>query len=178
MRLISILAVLVLSFCVHAEMYKWVDAEGNITYSDRPQPGAEDGDEGATEVTIPPVNTADAIDTSVLRESNKPAQEQNANASIKITRPQHDEAIRQNEGNMSISVSVSPQASKQTIAIYVDGKEVSRGTATSVVLQNVDRGTHIITADLISAQGKVIKSADPVTFHLLRYSARNTVSPR
>ena len=177
MKLISTFIVLILSFCVHAEMYKWVDADGNVNYSDRPQTATGDGEE-ITEITIPQVNTADSVDTSILRESSSAQPDQNGNTSIKITRPQDDEAIRQNEGNMLINVAVKSQARNPTIVIYVDGSEVSRGSATSVALRNVDRGTHIITAELISPEGKVIKSAVPVTFHLLRYSARNTVSPR
>ena len=178
MKLISIFTALILSFCAHAEMYKWVDADGNVTYSDRPEPGASASKEDVTEITIPRVNTADAVDTSVLTESTSSRPDQKASASISITSPQNDEAIRQNEGNMSISVAVKAQADDHIIAIYIDGNEVSRGSATSVALQNVDRGTHIITADLVSPQGKVIKSAAPVTFHLLRYSARNSVTPR
>jgi hypothetical protein len=179
MKLISILMVLTLSFGAHAEMYKWVDAEGNITYSDRPQPDSAGDKEEVTEITLPPLNTSEALDTSVLRETTKNTQpDKKANSSIKITKPQNDEAIRQNEGNMAISVAVKPQAGDHTVAIYVDGNEVSRGSATSVALQNVDRGTHVITADLISPEGKVIKSASPVTFHLLRYSIRNKATPR
>ena len=178
MKLISILMVLTLSFGAHAEMYKWVDAEGNITYSDRPQPDSGGEKKQVTEITLPSVNTADAVDTSVLRESSNTQPDKKANSSIKITKPQNDEAIRQNEGNMVISVAVKPQAGDHTVAIYVDGNEVSRGSATSVALQNVDRGTHVITADLISPEGKVIKSATPVTFHLLRYSIRNKATPR
>lgn len=173
MRLISFLLFLALSFCAHAEMYKWVDADGNITYSDRPQPGASNDDE-VTEVTVPPVNTVPAVDTSVLDKSEETKQDNQPGAeSISIISPQDDEAIRENAGNVSISVAVEPILVDETVAIYLDGNEVSRGQATNVYLQNIDRGTHIITAEVISAEGNIVASASPVTFHLLRYSSRN-----
>ncbi|MEM8844160.1 MAG: DUF4124 domain-containing protein [Pseudomonadota bacterium] len=173
MKIISIFIIVILSFSASAEMYKWVDAEGNITYSDRPQPGATETEEEVSEVSIPPVNTVPAVDTSVLNEPLADRSQTSVKNSIQVVSPQDDEAIRQNEGNVSISVAIESGLDQGVVAIYLDGNEVSRGQATSVALQNVDRGTHVITADLISPAGKVVASADPVTFHLLRYRIPN-----
>lgn len=170
MNLVFIFVVLILSFTVNAELYKSVDADGNVTYSDRPEAAVSSGTEEVTEISVPPVNTADAVDTSVLNEPVSSSLKNKAVVdSIKIVSPQNDEAIRQNAGNVSITVATESGFKNGIVAIYLDGNEVSRGPATSVALQNVDRGTHVITADLISPTGKVLSSAAPVTFHLLRY---------
>ena len=172
MRYVSFFLLVTLSVCANADMYKWVDADGNITYSDRPQPGASKGEEEVTEIEVPPVNTVPAVDTSVLDQPEETNQDSQSGAeSIAIISPQNDEAIRENAGNVSISVAVEPVLGDEIVAIYLDGNEVSRGQATNVYLQNIDRGTHTVTAEVISAAGDIVTSASPVTFHLLRYSS-------
>ena len=92
---------------------------------------------------------------------------------ISIVAPENDTAVRQNAGNVSIKVAIEPFLFNERgdlLAIYMDGIEVSRGRATSVQLVEVDRGTHVVRAEIVDADGKILKKANPVTFTLHRHS--------
>lgn len=41
MRTFTLLGMLALSLSVQANVYKWVDKDGKVHYSDKPQPNAE-----------------------------------------------------------------------------------------------------------------------------------------
>ena len=87
--------------------------------------------------------------------------------SLTIVEPKHDEAIRENSGNVLINVRVDPVnfAENGTIvAIYMDGKQVAKGPETSIQLLNVDRGTHTLKAELINPSGNVIRATRPTVF--------------
>lgn len=90
---------------------------------------------------------------------------------IEISSPSNDEPIRENTGNITISVSVAPGLSgDHTIRITMDGGVISSGRGSYVSLTNVDRGTHTVAASLLGAGGEVIARSPTVTFHLLRAS--------
>ncbi|MGH8515031.1 MAG: DUF4124 domain-containing protein, partial [Gammaproteobacteria bacterium] len=42
MRMLILCCLLVITSMAHAAVYKWTDAEGNVQFSDKPQPGAEE----------------------------------------------------------------------------------------------------------------------------------------
>ena len=63
MRLITLTMLFLLAFCAHAELFKWVDADGNIMYSDQPPPGAAKKEHQVDEETLPPIITTPALET-------------------------------------------------------------------------------------------------------------------
>ena len=75
---------------------------------------------------------------------------------------------------MTIVVAAEPTidtSQGHSIEVLIDGQVAGSGAATSIALNNVDRGTHVITAQVVDAEGNVLIAAEPVTFHMLRYSA-------
>lgn len=94
--------------------------------------------------------------------------------SLQVTSPKHDLAIRENSGNILISVSLSPELSSQhghALEILMDGQVLANSGPTFIDLENVDRGTHNLTARVIDEQGRTLITSEPVSFHMLRYSA-------
>ncbi len=176
MRFIIFTFLLAAAFCVQAELFKWVDADGNIIYSDQPPPGAAKKEHQVDEETLPPLTTTPALETPVVSSTSKDFGEEDPQErykSIAIVVPENDTAVRQNAGNVSIKVAIDPYLYNERgdlLAIYMDGLEVSRGRDLSVQLVEVDRGTHVIRAEIVDANGQVIKKASPVTFTLLRHS--------
>ena len=176
MKWIVLTTFLFASICAQAELFKWVDADGNIIYSDQPPPGAEKKDHQVDEQTLPHLNTTPALETPVASSTNEEAElddPQDRYKSVAIVEPENDTAVRQNAGNVSIKVAIDPYLFNERgdmLAIYMDGLEVSRGRDLSVQLVEVDRGTHEIRAEIIDSNGTVIKQANPVIFTLLRHS--------
>ena len=174
MKMLSIMFLTVIAVTAHAELFKWKDAEGNIIYSDQPPPGENKAKSKVEEESLPQIIAVPAEKASINTESRSSddSNDKSKTRNLVIESPKHDEAVRENSGNVSISVRVEPinfADNGSILAIYMDGKEVAKGPETTVQLLNVDRGTHTIKAELINSSGTVILATEPTIFHLLRY---------
>ncbi len=151
---------------VSAKIYKWIMPDGSVTYSDQPQV------EGAKAVELPPLQTYSAPPTPppAADESSVPVQGIEYNK-VEVVAPKPNETLRDNGGTISVQLSIEPplQAGHE-VKILVDGKSIGSGRATSARMSNLDRGSHTISATVTDADGKVVKSASSVTFHLQRSS--------
>jgi hypothetical protein len=163
MRLILSSILLFFVCCLGAEtVYKTVDGEGNIIFTDKPSEDAE-------EIKIQKLETIKNPNPGKYKPDTKPPEESSIKyESFIITNPKNAEGLRSNNGSVSISVSLEPGLNPgHKIIISMDGKEI--GIGTSVSLQNVDRGTHSISASVVDANGKTLISTSS-TFSLLRAS--------
>jgi len=166
----SVLVSLILSTSVHAEMYKWVDEDGNTNYSDV-QP-FKDAD---THVS-PEVNTTPAVKVpkpQVTEESSASTQ-QTVYQLFKITSPEHNATIRDNQGNFSVGLEIQPALNTKQghyISVLLDNKVVQdKLTSLSARFSNIDRGTHQISASIKNKRGKTLLSTDSISIHLHRTS--------
>lgn len=132
-------------------MYKWVDAQGNVHYSDKPAPGATKINvPRARTFTPPPVAAPEGTDSDG---QNHPRQRAPTNYSIGINSPQDQETLW-NVPTVTISVAVSPalhSGDRLTITLDGDTKTVSGTSATF----DVDRGEHTATASINGASASV-----------------------
>ncbi|MEE8514744.1 MAG: DUF4124 domain-containing protein [Gammaproteobacteria bacterium] len=169
MRILFLILGFILSFSVSAVVYRWVDENGHVVYSDRPQPGAQVLEEKD-------VQTVDAPPVELIRpKSDAKTSAKNGFAGYKrvaVMSPQNDEPVRENAGNVTVSVTLEPGLQTKLghkLALFVDGAQISEpGTATQFQLNNMNRGAHTLEAKVIGADGSVIKSSSLVTFHMLR----------
>jgi len=158
-----------------AELFKWKDADGNLIYSDQPPPGQGKEDTQIDKETLPQIITVPAPETPSISSSSSSASKEQAPEryqSLAIIEPVHDTAVRENSGKVKISVQVEPYIFVERghiLVIYMDGNEVSRGDQTTVVLDNVDRGTHTIKASILNRSGQVIKETGITSFTLQRF---------
>lgn len=159
-----------------AAVYKFFDEEGNLVYSDQPGPDAE-------EVEMAPIST---IKPRQLPSSiNQPA---SASLSATYTQfaissPTQDETIRDNNGTISVDISIDPplnQRAGHRILLLLDGNAVSQPVEnTAFTLNNVDRGSHTLTASIVDKNDQALIS-DSVTVHIKRHSIQhpNAQTPR
>lgn len=159
------------------KIYKQKQPDGTVIYTDEPGPGAE-------EVRVQQLPTYEAPRTPSFTPYQPPRETQSPGRSYErfaISSPGNDEAIRDNTGNITVSVSLSPvlDAGHQ-IEYLLDGVLVETTGATSIQLQNVDRGSHTITARVVDHRGAVLDESS-VTVHLQRTSVlqpgRNQPAP-
>ena len=160
MRLILSSFLIFFTCCLSAEtVYKSVDEDGNIIFTDKPSENAE-------EIKLQELQTID--NPNPIRSSHQPkqAEEKFSYKTFIVTNPADGSGIRSNDGNVTISVILEPSLrSGDKITISVDGNEV--GSGSSVSLQNVDRGTHSISASVVDGNGKQLISTSS-SFSLLR----------
>jgi Domain of unknown function (DUF4124) len=176
MRFILTLLLLGVAASATAAVYKWVQPDGAIIYSDRPPTkNAAPADlPNVQEITIAPTPPSSDESTPISSQDDQAVKYTN----LEITEPANDSTIRDNAGNISIKLAIEPTLQEgDSIAILLDGKVIGQGHGTSISLSNVDRGTHTLTAIVKDAQNKTLISASSVTFHLMRTSVLHQTRP-
>lgn len=165
------------AIAAQAEVYKSVDSEGNIIFSDTPTENSE-------KVRLPPIMTYSAPKPA-MRESasdQKDAKvDNNHYDSLVITEPLAEAAIRDNTGTVSMVVKSEPALRAELghrIQFVLDGvPQQTPGLAMGATLSNLDRGSHTLSAQIQSADGTVLISASPVTIFVHRFSANFRKAP-
>ncbi|WP_304640091.1 DUF4124 domain-containing protein [Pseudomonas sp.] len=163
-----------LSASLSAGVYTWTDAEGNRVFSDQPRPGS-------TEVQVGPTNT---VETPPPAQFNRPASqperqgaEEPAYRRLAITNRQDDEAVRANDGQLTLTVETDPPLSRShLLRAEIDGQPASvpvpgnGANLHQLLLTNIDRGTHSISAVVVNARGEVVQRTAPLEIHVQRTS--------
>ena len=149
-------------------VYRSVDKDGVPIFSDTPSSDAEEIEiEKAPAVPfvappkpgVPPATVGEEKPQDV------------AYVSLVIVSPAADQALRTNEGKVSVSTVSEPAlASGDQLVLYLDGKEVFRGGG-GTQLSGIGPGTHSLVAAIVGADGSERIRSESVTFHLLRTTA-------
>ncbi|MEW8625886.1 MAG: DUF4124 domain-containing protein [Candidatus Thiodiazotropha sp.] len=142
------------------DVYKWTTPEGEVVYSENYQPGADT-------IRVPDAKKNTSLKIDDLDKEADAAAAGNY-LQFDIVQPSNDETIRNAENSVSIGLSISPPLFEgHTIQLYVDGNKLdSEIKTTQLVLQQLSRGTHTIKAEIIDAEGKMVKQTGSTTFHL------------
>ncbi|HSN70183.1 MAG TPA: DUF4124 domain-containing protein [Steroidobacteraceae bacterium] len=172
MRSALILLTLTTSLALaNSEVWRWVDSNGVVHFSDRPVPGAEKVQLNVQTFTPPP---------RPAPRSNPPAAETGTETreyrSLEIWKPAHDEAIVNTAGAVSVRMRLEPGlANDHSIFVYLNGQRVDNQPldALDVQLNEVPRGTHTLTAVVTDSQGNTLIQAPPVVFHVVQASIAN-----
>jgi hypothetical protein len=148
------------------KIVKYTLPDGQVIYSDKPPPEATSGEE----VTVEPLQTFSSRPARPRQDTSaKKAPEPQGYEDFKVTSPTNDATIRDNGGNVRVSLSLTPGLqSGHSIEVMMDGKAIGSGNSTSVTLTEVDRGTHTVQAAIKDSDGKEITRSNSVIFHLKR----------
>lgn len=144
------------------QVYKWVDDQGVVHYTDKPPA------DGAQPTRLPPLQTYKGGTNPNLSKFEKPgakATTQNA-AQLDIVTPAHDETFR--DRTVPVAVMVTPQLrAGQKLVYLLDGVPASAPTTqTSYALTEVDRGTHTVSVTVVDEAGNQLGSSPGVTVHV------------
>ncbi|MGS0679902.1 DUF4124 domain-containing protein [Shewanella sp. 125m-7] len=167
MRAGFILLMLLVTTLAHATVYKWVDENGKVHFSDEPVKNAEvvefkentQNSLKLPEVTVLPGTTSDS-------EAVKPLYK------MSIASPTEEESIRSNDGDITIITNITPQlAAAHQLALYMDGNQIgSKQTIGIFKLKNINRGEHTFAVKAFDQNGKIIASTSTRTIFLHRTS--------
>lgn len=149
-----------------AAVYKTIDKDGNVGYSDSPAENAE-------ELDLPPVPVINISPSPKMnlapRQGKK--QTQQAYTQLSINQPKSDATIRNNAGNISVELLIDPPLREgDTIILKSNGEEVGRGRSNTLSISQMNRGSHALQAIIIDADGETLRSSGTTTFHLQRQS--------
>ncbi len=155
--------------------YRWVDAQGVVHYSDTPHPGAEQIQLSGAQTyhgTPVPATTQGAPAPPPAAAAGAAYQ------SCVITQPVPDTDLFAPEV-VNISVRTIPALRQgDTLNVAVDGTPMPAvGDGQSFQIQQPERGSHTISAEVHAVDGSVVCSATPVTFSVQRPSVFSPAAP-
>jgi hypothetical protein len=171
--LVSLLA----SLAVAGTVYKWVDENGVVHYSDQPHSEAK-------KVEVPPVQTYKgeaSVPATPAAPAAPPASAQPAGdyQGCAIAQPTNDQTFT-NIDSLSIVVRTDPglRAGDQ-VFLMLDGQPLNGGkpTGSQFTLSPVGRGTHSVQAVVRNSQGGVLCQTPGVTFNVHQPSILNPANP-
>jgi hypothetical protein len=150
-------------------VFKSKDDNGNTVYSDQ-------ASETAEEIKVDAPQTFKAQPTSGLFKPSKAKKELETSLSytiLRIVSPEHDTAVRNNAGNITVRFEVAPPIQvNHTLQLMIDGTVKAEQKSTAPIsVSNVDRGTHKIQARIIEDEsGEVLQTSNSVSTTILRVS--------
>ncbi|MFP6850526.1 MAG: DUF4124 domain-containing protein [Pseudomonas sp.] len=176
MRNLLFCGLMLLALPTLAQVYTYIDAEGNRVFTDKPRAG------NAERVELAPSNSMPAVQTPtapvVTTKAPEPTQRYNL---LRILVPQPDATIRDNTGNLIVSINSDPGLFPQhSYRLLLDGVPVGEAGRSPVFpLENIDRGTHQLAAEIIDQQGRIIERTPSQPFHMMRISLaqKRTANP-
>ena len=150
------------------KLYKTVDKNGKIRFSDQPSPGAK-------EIVMEEVNSIKMekpkVDIESIVEENQIKRDPNADyyRVMSFQGLENDGVVRNNGGTVTLSVTLEPALSKSHfLKFYIDGQLVGeKQKELTVTANNVEYGPHTAHFEVIASTGKVVQQSAKVSFNLL-----------
>ncbi|WP_166266210.1 DUF4124 domain-containing protein [Marinobacter caseinilyticus] len=155
-----------------AEVYRYLDKNGNVTFSDEPRKGAETVKvRPVTTVTLPKMKDVEARARQPEAEEKTQAKPYDA---ITFDAPEDGTAFYSGNGDIELRVSSSPALKKgHRFEVDIDGQPVGQNPSGSFTVRNIDRGTHNASAFVVDSKGQRIQSGSRISFTLHRPSVIN-----
>jgi hypothetical protein len=158
-----------------AEVYRSVDPEGNVQYSD--QPKANSQVIKIPTAPAPPPETPQTADAPQPQATvpDPAAAKFPGYGKVVIVNPPNEGTVWDNSGNVSIEVSVDPplqRALGHKLVVLLNGKPLGPPMATSgFTVGNLDRDTYTLQAQIVDGSGQVMRESPPSVFHMKRITA-------
>ncbi|ABZ74919.1 conserved hypothetical protein [Shewanella halifaxensis HAW-EB4] len=167
MRVGLALLLLLVATLAHATVYKWVDEEGKVHFSDEPVKNAE-----VVELKENTQNNIKLPEVTVIPSYLKAPEAAQPSYKMSIASPSEQESIRSNDGNITIITNITPKiADAHQFALYMDGNQIGNKQTIGIFkLSNIDRGEHRFVVKVLDQNGKRIASTPVRTIFLHRTS--------
>lgn len=176
MKYLVSLALILITLICYADVYMHKDKEGNVIYSDTPPdkgavklPYADEEEPGtptpSSEEGMPPETQTEEPPAKTDFITVQPTKQPYTNFSIQSPA---DQATFQNQPIIPVDIKVEPDLQEDdSIQLYMDGKPLGpplRGT--HFELNNIDRGTHQLYAELIDDKKNRLKQTNIITIYV------------
>lgn len=156
-----------------AEVYRQIDSQGNVTFSDQPGKDAE-------AVQIKPVTTVTLPKMRDLKASSAPTPKSANDRSdspynkVAFSAPDNNQAFYSGNGDVTFQVTSTPALKNgNEFQITLDGQPVGQSASGTVTVRNVFRGTHNAQVSIVDQKGRTVAAGDSITFTVHRPSVLN-----
>ena len=150
------------SLYVSKKIYKIVNPDGSITYSDKPFPGAEE-----LIITTPSNNIPSQAPSNAPIVNTAP--QEAISYAVNIKQPENEATIRNNSGRLTIVASIAPAVS----GLYQleINSQIFESPTGIFQLNDMDRGAYQYTVKFTDNSGKIIASSISRNVYLHKASA-------
>jgi hypothetical protein len=161
----------VLALCslpAFADVYTYIDANGNRVFTDQPRRNAKRVDIAPSNsmTGAPPVRRVQPSPPRLAPAAPPLAHYQ----LLRILTPEPDSAVSSTSGDVIVTVtSEPPLQAGHLYRLVLDGQLVGEpGRSPVFSLHNIDRGTHQVSVEIFDAWGRVLEKTPNQPFHLQR----------
>jgi hypothetical protein len=174
--ILAFTAMLVIS-TAQAEVYRYVDSNGNLVFTDSPPKDKADAAK-AEKVETRPIMTVPAFQGGKGADAAETPRQAATGYEVVIQNPEPGATFQKNAAeSIPVAVSVSPSvASGHRMVYLLDGKEQD-GVVGGLSSDMFDRGTHRLEVRVVDRQGGVLARA-AVEFNIQQTSALGPTAPK
>ncbi|TBN44184.1 DUF4124 domain-containing protein [Pseudomonas sp. BGI-2] len=164
-----LLIVCLIALPVTAEVFTYVDAQGNRVYTDQPGSG------NAKRVPLATSNRMTANPTGarpVIAEQKNVERPLFHYDMLRVLVPEPDATVRSNAGELIVSVTNEPGLQRgHRYRLLLDGQPTAEpGLSPVFALSNIDRGSHNLSVEILDEQGRTVERTANQPFQMLRIS--------
>jgi hypothetical protein len=157
-----------------APAWRWVDANGQVHYSDTPVPGATQVELSGAQ-TFGTAQRPPAAVRSAGQSPANPAGRSESYRTFNIVSPKQQETLWNVGTVVNVQVQLDPPLKpSHLLDVYVDGQRRNLNTAgTELTLEDIYRGVHTIQAVVLDASGAEVIRSLATTFMVQQSSVQN-----
>lgn len=161
LRLAPILLSLFVCSPSNAEIYRWVDAEGRVNFSDRPTRDAERID---VRFSAPAVSSP----ATTLGPGSPDEAYRGPYAALGILTPALDETLTETESGVPVSLQIDPALiGGHRLLLLLDGNALPvEGSHTQFKLTGLAAGSHRLQLQIRGADDRIVAQSAPRTFQV------------
>jgi hypothetical protein len=166
MRKLLLCSLMLLALPALAQVYTYIDAEGNRVFTDKPRSST------AKPVQLAPSNSMPSYEYQVPQAPAVIEAPKLRYHVLRILIPLPDTTIRDSAGNLIVTADSEPGLfPKHRYRLVMDGQPQGEPQTSPVfALENIDRGTHQIAIEIVDEQGRIVERTPSQPFHMQRIS--------
>ena len=158
---------LLAAFQVSAEVYTYIDKDGNRVFTDQPRRS------NAQRLNLAPPNGMPNMPPPLYAPAASALPPQPPQYQVlRILVPEPDATVRANDGELIVTVSSDPNLLPgHSYRLFLDGVPVGEPSRSPVFpLHNLDRGTHQLSVEILDQRGQTLEQTPNQPFHMKRVS--------
>ena len=160
-----------------AQVYKVVDEDGNVTYTDKPPA------DGSQPIKLAPISIVEAPTYEQPDKDDANGEEgkemslqylRKEYADFAIIAPKQEESVWHPDTAITVAWNTRFQLQEgMQVTIYIDGTQQSKSSDQIIAVPQLDRGEHKVEAQLTDSKNRRIATAEPITFFVRRPGLNN-----
>lgn len=150
------------------EVYKVVDKDGNVTFTDQPPV------DGSKPIKLAPISV---IEAPTYEKAPEPTAQEGAEKEpslsemrkiyrdFAIISPQQEESVWKPDGPIPVAWNVRTALQPgMKVTLFLDGKNHMTTVQPMIPLTGLDRGEHTVKAELRDSKNRIVATAETITF--------------